>query len=130
MKTQCKWEDFYYKHPEPLSQECMEMLMEIQADKKDRLSLYKDWNQKYWKEIAVFRDTALSNCSNFGFLLKFLGGVHSENAKKVLDSFVGNPGFLFFDGKYICNYKKALAMFETKTFQEVEAKPVYGGAYE
>jgi len=130
MKTQCKWSDFNYISPEPLSHECSENLLEIQETKKDRNDLYKDWNYKYFKETTKFRDTVLMNCSNFAYVCGFLGGKYDADARVVLETFTGNPGFFHTDGKFSCNYKKALAFFETKTFEDAEQKPVYGGVYE
>ena len=130
MKIENKWSDFSYCEPPVISQECMDDLMAIQNTKKDAIDLYKAWNWKYHKEVTEHRETVLGNVSNFFFMLSFIGTEKWPAAKRIAEGFIGKNGFFHLDGKWICNQVKALAMVETKTMQEAEPKPVYGGVYE
>jgi len=129
VKTENKWSDFNYRTPEPLSKDCIDTLLAIQGE-KDSVNLYKDWNFKFKKEIEPYRETTLGNVSNFAFMTTYMGSEKWPAARKVLESYLGMPGFFHLEGKWICNHRKALAFIESKSFLEVEAQPVYGGAYE
>jgi hypothetical protein len=130
MKIENKWTDFSYVYPEPLSEACTTDLLAIQGSKKDAIDLYKDWHFKYNKEIDRYRQTVLSNVSNFVFMTSFIGTEKWPGAKKILEGYVGKYGFFHQDNKWICNHKKALSFTEKVSFAEATPKPVYGGVYE
>lgn len=120
MNHKCDWKDFYYKAPPPLSEQCIEDLLAIGEEKHDLQELFREWESKFFAEVSAFRRAVLDNCSNFAFLLKFLGGKHRAEAKQGLDTFLGKGGFFFADGKYVCNYKKSLSFIEKIKVSEYE----------
>lgn len=112
MNTKFDWKDFNYKVPPPLSEQCFDDLLAIGEEKHDTQELYREWESKFFTEVSAYRRAVLENCSNFGFLLKFLRGKHRLEAKQGLETFIGRNGFFYTDGKYVCNYRKALSFIE------------------
>jgi hypothetical protein len=133
MKVELKLSDFYYKEPNTLSERCTEELLMVSEAKKDRAELFTAWNEKFKSEVAQRRDAQLMNVSNFAFLLSLLGGAKDDKARIALDTYRMKRGFIHADGKWICNYVKALELIEkteAPAFRHEHAEPVYGGAYD
>ena len=119
LKTHCNWSDFNYKEPPILSKECIDSLIAIQSEKKNAVELYKALYGKFYKELNLYRETVLANCSNFAFMLNFLNGKYNDKAVEVLNTYTNKTGFFHTDGKFICYYEKSLAIIPKATQSEV-----------
>lgn len=134
MRPEVKLSDFFYKDPPQLSDKCLEE-MAMAENAKDRLGAMKLWNEKFAKEIYANRQTSIMNVSNYAFMISLLGGPKDEMAKKALETYYMKPGFIRrgevrgIERDFICNYDKALAVVEKKSFK-AEHTEVYGGVYE
>jgi hypothetical protein len=120
-----KLSDYFYKEPPSLSEDCIRELRVATSAKKDKSDVFVCWEKKFWNEISKREEVQLENCSNFSFMLSHLGTSKEPNARIVLETFRGKPGFIFTKEKLILNYSKAISFFDKKEPYEKPIQEIY-----
>jgi len=108
-----KYSDLKYREAPELGGACLSEMNAVKGVMKDQEKLWREWENKHFREIQTRRDVCLENCSNFHFLTTHLDREHGDVVRGVLKSYEYKPGFSMEPGHgglvgYKCVYDKAV----------------------